>query len=113
MPKANAEDFPAHGNHHGQTAGVKIDFAYDLLSGSVISDSLAAATTQDKVIGKETIARLRPGSLVLRDMGSSIISEYDEIERQDALWLSRLPLTTRGRFWERQGLRNASLVPEP
>ncbi len=94
MPKANAEDFPAHGNHHGQTAGVKINFAYDLLSGSVISHSLEAATTQDKIIGKETIARLRPGSLILRDMGYFILAEFDEIERQDAFWLSRLPLTT-------------------
>lgn len=94
MPKANAQDFPAHGNHHGQTAGVKINFAYDLLSGSVISHSLEAATTQDKVIGKETIARLLPGTLVLRDMGYFILAEFDEIERQDAFWLSRLPLTT-------------------
>ncbi len=94
MPKANAQDFPAHGNHHGQTAGVKINFAYDLLSESVISHSLEAATTQDKVIGKETIARLRPVTLVLRDMGYFVLAEFDEIERQDAFWLSRLPLTT-------------------
>jgi hypothetical protein len=32
MPKANANEFPAHGNHHGATAGVKIDPAYDLLA---------------------------------------------------------------------------------
>jgi hypothetical protein len=29
MAKSNAEDFGAHGNHHGPTAGVKIDLAYD------------------------------------------------------------------------------------
>lgn len=47
FPKANAETFPAHGNHHEKTAGVKIDLAYDLLSQTIITHSLEAATTQD------------------------------------------------------------------
>ena len=51
MPKSNADTFPAHGNHHGKTAGVKIDFAFDLLTGSIVSHSLQAATEQDKFIG--------------------------------------------------------------
>jgi hypothetical protein len=36
MPKSNAENFPARGNHHGATAGVKIDLACDLLAGQFI-----------------------------------------------------------------------------
>jgi hypothetical protein len=47
FPKANAEVFPAHGNHHGKTAGVKVDLTFDLLSQSIISHSLEAATSQD------------------------------------------------------------------
>ena len=93
MPKANSESFPAHGNHHGKTAGVKIDFAYDLLSGAVIFHSLEGATTQDKTIGKEAIAELKVGTLVLRDMGYFSLAEFSEIERQLAFWLTRLPLT--------------------
>ncbi len=61
MPKATSECFPAHGNHHGKTAGVMIDFAYDLFSGTVLFHSLEGATTQDKTIGKEAIAVLKPG----------------------------------------------------
>ena len=94
MPKANADYFPAHGNHHGKTAGVKIDFAYDLLTDNIIAHSLEQATMQDKSIGKETIAELKPGSLVLRDMGYFSLSEFTEIENQQAFWLTRLPLTT-------------------
>ena len=94
MPKANSEFFPAHGNHHGKTAGVKIDFAYDLLSGAVIFHSLEGATTQDKTIGKEAIAVLKVGTLVLRDMGYFSLAEFSGIERQLAFWLTRLPLTT-------------------
>ena len=94
FPKANSEAFPAHGNHHGATAGVKIDLAFDLLSQTIVSHSLEAATTQDKVIGKEVIVEVRPGDLVLRDMGYFSLDEFGEIELRGARWLTRLPLTT-------------------
>ena len=94
MPKANSGSFPAHGNHHGDTAGVKIDLAYDLLAGTIISHSLQAATTQDKTIGRELVAEIRPGDLVLRDMGYFSLGEFTAIEACGAWWLTRLPLTT-------------------
>ncbi|TAE79025.1 MAG: IS4 family transposase [Verrucomicrobia bacterium] len=94
MPKSNAESFPAHGNHHGATAGVKIDLAYDLLAGTVVSHSLQAATTQDKTIGGELVAEIRRGDLVLRDMGYFSLAEFTAIEACGAWWLTRLPLTT-------------------
>jgi hypothetical protein len=37
---------------------VKIDFAFDLISGTIISHSLQLATEQDKTIGKELVAAL-------------------------------------------------------
>lgn len=94
MPKSNADAFPAHGNHHGRTAGVKIDLAFDLLTGSIVSHSLQAATEQDKSIGKEFLVEVRCGDLVLRDMGYFCLSEFTAIERRKAWWLTRLPLTT-------------------
>lgn len=93
MPKANAATFPAHGNRHGSTAGVKFDFAYDLLSGEVASHTLQSATEQDKTIGKEFVAMVRENDLVLRDMGYFSLAEFVEIERRGAYWLTRLPLT--------------------
>ena len=93
MPKANAETFPAHGNRHGSTAGVKFDFAYDLLSGEVAAHSLQSATEQDKTIGKEFVAIVQENDLVLRDMGYFSLAEFVEIERRGAYWLTRLPLT--------------------
>ena len=80
LPKSNAEEFPAHGNHHGQTAGVKIDFGYDLLSGTMVSHTREQATTQDKIIGKELLVQVMPGDLVLRDMGYFILDEFTAIE---------------------------------
>jgi hypothetical protein len=99
FPKANAEIFPAHGNHHGKTAGVKVDLTFDLLSQSIISHSLEAATTQDtgcewapRTYPKEVIIEVGPGDLVLRDMGYFSLNEFGEIEVRGAWWLTRLPL---------------------
>ena len=91
--KANAETFLAHGNRHGSSAGVKFDFAYDLLSGEVAAYSLQAATEQDKTIGKEFVVIVQENDLVLRDMGYLSLAEFVEIERLVAYWLTRLPLT--------------------
>jgi hypothetical protein len=77
MPKGNAEEFPAHANHHGPTAGAKIDLAYDLLSDEIISHSLQLATMQDKVTGRELITEIRQGYLVLRDMGAQPLAADD------------------------------------
>ena len=74
MPKSNKDACPAHGNHYGKTAGVKIDFAFDLLTGS---------------IGKEFVNEVRRSDLVLRDMGYFNLNEFNEIERREAWWLTR------------------------
>lgn len=94
MPKSNADAFPTHGNYYGNTAGVKIDFAFDLLSGTIVSHSLQAATEQDKSIGKEFIIEVRCGDLMLRDMGYFVLDEFTAIEKLGAWWLTRMPLTT-------------------
>ena len=92
MPKGNAAGFPAHGNHHGSTAGVKIDFAFDLLAGEALSHSLHGATEQDKTIGKDFIFQVRAGDLVLRDMGYFSLAEFRAIGERGGFWLTRLPL---------------------
>ena len=91
MNMKNAADFPAHGNASGETAGCKVDFAYDLLSNRVLDASLHLATDQDKEIGKQTLSLIRPNDLLMRDMGYFIINEFTEVENLGAYWLSRLP----------------------
>lgn len=91
MHKSNAEEFPASGNQLGATAGVKIDIAFDLLSGNAVCHTLQLATESDQTIGKEFVAEVKDGDLVLRDMGYFCLDEFTEIERRCAFWLSRLP----------------------
>ena len=51
MPQSNPDAFLTHSNHCRKTAGVKIGLAYDLLTGSIVSHGLHAATEQNKSIG--------------------------------------------------------------
>ncbi len=72
---------------------MKIDFAFDLLAGEVLSHSLHSATEQDKTIGKDFIAQVRAGDLVLRDMGYFSLAEFLAIAERGGFWLTRLPLS--------------------
>ena len=43
LPKGNAEEFPGHGNASGDTAGGKVDLAFDLLEGAILhSDTISS-----------------------------------------------------------------------
>lgn len=91
MGKGNEAAFPASGNQHGATSGVKVDFGFDLLTGNVIGHTINSANEPDQSIGKEFISHVREKDLVLRDMGYFAHSEFREIQRRGAFWLSRLP----------------------
>ncbi len=93
FPKANSVAFPGHGNASGATAGCKVDLAFDLLSGEILHNQLHLGTEQDKTIGIDLLDQVRPGDLVLRDMGYFGIANFRVVELLGAFWLSRLPLT--------------------
>jgi hypothetical protein len=93
--KRNAEDFPGHGNGEGETAGCKIDLAFDLLTGEPLSEALHLATQQDREIGKDLVDLVKPFDLILRDMGYFSLGEFSRIESLDAFWLSRLPVSVK------------------
>lgn len=95
--KGNAEDFPAHGNDRGKTAGCKVDLAFDLLTGEPVLQALHRATEQDRELGKDLVDVVQPGDLVLRDMGYFSLAEFTRIESASAYWLSRLPANVGAR----------------
>jgi len=92
LPKGNAEEFPGHGNASGQTAGCKVDLAFDLLGGDILHSELHLATEQDKTIGVGLLNEIRPDDLLLRDMGYFGVDNFFAIAVLNAFWLSRLPL---------------------
>lgn len=59
MLKSCSELFPAHGIRHGQTAGIKLNLIFDLLTGLPLECSTYGATTFNSSIrGKNTWSRL-------------------------------------------------------
>jgi hypothetical protein len=93
----NAEDFPAHGNDGGRTAGCKFDLSFDLLTGEPISEALHLATEQDRELGKDVVDLVGENDLILRDMGYFSLGEFARIEAGGAFWLSRLPVSVKAR----------------
>ncbi len=91
LNKANSKNFPGHGNAKSESSGCKIDLSFDLLSGEPVHQILHEATMQDKVLGRELVDMVRPGDLVLRDMGYFCIKEFLLIAERGAFWVSRLP----------------------
>lgn len=92
LPKGNAEEFPGHGNASGDTAGCKVDLAFDLLRCDIFHNELHDATEQDKRIRTGLLDDVRPDDLVLRDMGYFGVDNFFIIAALNGFWLSRLPL---------------------
>ncbi|MEL6988453.1 MAG: IS4 family transposase [Bacteroidota bacterium] len=110
MHRGNAHHFPSFGNGRVETSEVKIDLAYDLLTGELESSTRYEATEQDKTIGKDLIDNILPDDLVIRDMGYYVISEFARIEQVGAYWISRLPVHTKVEVIEDEGSRTLEEV---
>lgn len=80
LPKNNAGEFPAHGNASGDTAGCKVDLAFDLLGGVIVQSELRTATEQDRTIGVSLLDHVLGNDLVLRDMGYFDVDNFLTIE---------------------------------
>jgi hypothetical protein len=97
----NSEDFPAHGNGHGKTAGCKTDLTFDLLTGEPVLQTLHLATEQDRELGKDLVDLVEEGDMVLRDMGYFSVKEFERIAERGAYWLSRVPVSVK--IWDTEG----------
>ena len=82
MHKRNAPDFPGNGNGRGSTAGCKVQWTFDLLSGRTLDVDLQSARTPDQLQSETLPSSLIPGDLVLRDMGYFVIDSLQRIEDQ-------------------------------
>ena len=91
MNKCHHKFFPGNGNGKHPTAGAKVHFITDYLSGDVLNHALYPARTADQGLAEEVLAHAQEGDLVVRDRGFFSIRSLREIEQQKSLWLSRLP----------------------
>jgi hypothetical protein len=88
--RANHAAFPACGNDKGKTAGAKVDWRLDSLSGLPLPPKQTGASTQDRTLGPEMVEEIEPRDLLLRDMGYFSMADFQAIEAKGAWWISRL-----------------------
>ncbi len=74
----------------GSKAGVGIQYEYDIKNGRTTDLTITDAKRCDLIDAKETISKVLPGDLIIRDLGYFILSLFSEIKKKKAFFLSRL-----------------------
>jgi hypothetical protein len=90
-----AAAFPGSRNQRGADHGqLKIQSLYDLLDQRFLSFSLSESNRNDQAAARDVADVVRPGDLVLRDLGYFVLATLQQIAQAGAYFLSRLRLDT-------------------
>jgi hypothetical protein len=88
-----AAHFPGAANARGDTRGLlKLQVLYDLLSQRFVAFGLSGFRRNDQTAAQDVLPQLRPGDLVLRDLGYFGVENLSRIAQAGAFFLSRLRL---------------------
>lgn len=90
MNPSNHSKYSGNSNQSGPTSGCKVDAIFNLLDGQPLLPVHTESRIQDRALGPRILDHVRPGDLVLRDLGYFDLSAFKTIEEKDASWLSRL-----------------------
>ena len=94
--------YPGSGGD-GSDAALRIQFEYDLLSGTITDLSVSAFNCQDSTNSVDTLGKVKPGDLIIRDLAYIRLDVLTHIEACGASHLSRLPVTTNVYVIDKQG----------
>ena len=94
LPDSFATDYQGSGGS-SNTAGVKIQLEYDLLSGQFLNVQLGPGKNNDKTYGTDCLESVEAGDLCLRDLGYFDLQDLQAIHEKEAYYISRLKLNTR------------------
>jgi hypothetical protein len=88
--------FPGASNHRGTHRGIlKIQAVYELVSQRFVHFGLSGFTRNDQAAAYDILSVLKPGELVLRDLGYFVIGSLQQIASQGAFFLSRFRLDAK------------------
>lgn len=79
----------------GQSAGVKIQLEYDLLSGQFLHIHVGSGKHNDKTYASTCLTSLQPNDVCIRDLGYFDLKDLHTISECGAYFISRLKLNTR------------------
>ncbi|MGJ3193577.1 IS4 family transposase [Peribacillus frigoritolerans] len=94
LPDSFATNYQGSGGS-SNTAGVKIQLEYDLLSGQFLNVQLGPGKNNDKTYGTICLETVEKGDLCLSDLGYFDLGDLQAIHDKDAYYISRLKLNTR------------------
>src|SRR4051794_6340334 len=89
LPDSFATDYQGSGGS-SNTAGVKIQLEYDLLSGQFLNVQLGPGKNNDKTYGTDCLESVEKGDLCYFDL-----RDLQAIHHKEAYYISRLKLNTR------------------
>jgi len=89
-----AEYYPGSGGS-GSKASVRIQFEYEILSGTITDISISAFNTQDAKDSITTIELIKQGDLIIRDLAYMHLAVLDKIINKFAYFLCRLNTKTK------------------
>jgi hypothetical protein len=89
LPTRYAEHFPGSTNHRKTFSQLKIQVVCDLLRASVEQLSLSGFTRNDQSAAPDILTMVRPGDLIIRDLGYFVLSVFANIIACKAFFLSR------------------------
>ncbi|MCL6261745.1 IS4 family transposase [Aquiflexum sp. TKW24L] len=89
LPQKFSEDFKGHGGF-GVDSQISIQFEYDLIAGGVADLNITPANRNDQKDSKETLDRIEPNCLYIRDL-AYVSQEYiDRIGQNHSYYVNRL-----------------------
>lgn len=89
LPGHLAKAFPGSANQKKRYAAVKLQFICDLLHSQVLHLSLSGFTRNDQTAAPDILSLVRPGDLIIRDLGYFLLKVLEQIHLKGAFFLSR------------------------
>lgn len=86
-----ADRFRGSVNQYGETAALRLRWAFDFLTGETIDAELHHWKENDMSTAFELLAFVKTGDLLLRDMGYFCLQSFHEIIQLGAFFITRLP----------------------
>ena len=91
LHRSLAEQFRGAANQHGESAALRLRWAFDLLGGKTVDAELHHWRETDMTSVFDLLDYLQKGDLVLRDMGYFCLQALHEIIAAGAFFITRIP----------------------
>lgn len=90
LPIQYLSEYPGTGSADSPMASAKVQLEYDLLSGEFLNYEISSGTKNDAVYLDNLFEKLESNELCLRDLGYYKLTAFDDIDKSENYYISRL-----------------------